>query len=108
MGVVQLKGKNIKRGLQNLVPTDLFRIGQGEACYTVFLKENGGIQDDLIIYDQGAIDGKEESILLVIQKNLQAFPSLQKGSFSLLILGILHKEECVVISFFAKKIIEIH
>ena len=66
MGVVQLKGKNIKRALQNLVPSDLFRIGAGEACYTVFLKENGGIQDDLIIYDQGTLDAKEESIVLVI------------------------------------------
>ena len=66
MGVVQLKGKNIKSALQNLVPSDVFRIGPGEACYTVFLKENGGIQDDLIIYDQGILDTKEESIVLVI------------------------------------------
>ena len=66
MGVVQLKGKNIKSALQNLVPSDVFRIGPGEACYTVFLKENGGIQDDLIIYDQGVLDTNEESIVLVI------------------------------------------
>ena len=66
MGVVQLKGKNIKSALQKLVPSDLFRIGPGEACYTVFLKENGGIQDDLIIYDQGIVDTNEESIVLVI------------------------------------------
>ena len=66
MGVLQLKGKNIKRALQNLVPSDIFRIGSGEACYSVFLKENGGIQDDLIIYDQGTLDSKEESIVLVI------------------------------------------
>ena len=66
MGVVQLKGKNIKSKLQNLVPSDLFRIGNGEACYTVFLTENGGIQDDLIIYDQGISDTNEESIVLVI------------------------------------------
>ena len=66
MGVVQLKGRNIKSALQNLVPSDVFRIGPGEACYTVFLKENGGIQDDLIIYDQGNLDGNEESIVLVI------------------------------------------
>ncbi len=66
MGVVQLKGKNIKSALQTLVPSDLFRIGPGEACYTVFLKENGGIQDDLIIYDQGTQDEDEESIVLVI------------------------------------------
>ena len=66
MGVVQLKGKNIKSALQNLVPSDLFRIGPGEACYSVLLKENGGIQDDLIIYDQGNLNGNEESIVLVI------------------------------------------
>ena len=66
MGVVQLKGKNIKSALQNLVPSDVFRIGPGEACYTVFLKENGGIQDDLIIYDQGILSKNEESLILVI------------------------------------------
>ena len=66
MGVIQLKGKNIKSALQNLVPSDLFQIGVGEACYTVFLHENGGIQDDLIIYDQGTLDRGEESIVLVI------------------------------------------
>ena len=66
MGVVQLKGKNIKDALQILVPSDLFRIGPGEACYTVFLTETGGIQDDLIIYDQGNLDTEEESIVLVI------------------------------------------
>ncbi len=66
MGVVQLKGKDIKSALQYLVPSDVFRIGAGEACYTVFLRENGGIQDDLIIYDQGILDTKEESIVLVI------------------------------------------
>ena len=66
MGVLQLKGENIKSALQHMVPSDLFRIGPGEACYTVFLKENGGIQDDLIIYDQGTLNGKEESVILVI------------------------------------------
>ena len=66
MGVVQLKGKNIKSALQYLVPSDVFRIGPGEACYTVFLRENGGIQDDLIIYDQGILSTTEESVILVI------------------------------------------
>tara|TARA_B100000965_G_scaffold362569_1_gene344700 strand:+ start:24 stop:986 length:963 start_codon:yes stop_codon:yes gene_type:complete len=66
MGVVQLKGKNVKTALQNLIPTDVFRIGPGEACYSVLLKENGGIQDDLIIYDQGNLDENQESIILVI------------------------------------------
>ena len=66
MGVLQLKGKNLKSLLQNLVPSDLFRIGASEACYSVLLNENGGIQDDLIIYDQGTLETKEESLILVI------------------------------------------
>jgi aminomethyltransferase len=35
------------------VPSDLFRIGPGEACYTVLLNAEGGIRDDLIVYDRG-------------------------------------------------------
>ena len=66
MGVLLLKGKHLKKALQNLVPSDLFRIGPGEACYTVFLNEKGGIQDDLIIYDQGFNQKDEERIILVI------------------------------------------
>ena len=66
MGVLLLKGKHLKKALQNLVPSDLFRIGPGEACYTVFLNRTGGIQDDLIIYDQGFNDKDEERIILVI------------------------------------------
>ena len=66
MGVLLLSGKNVKSSLQSLVPSDLFRIGPGEACYTVFLKEDGGIQDDLIVYDQGTINKQEERLVLVI------------------------------------------
>ena len=53
MGVLQLRGAGAKDALQGLVPTDLFRIGPGEACYTVLLNDAGGIRDDLIIYDRG-------------------------------------------------------
>ena len=53
MGVLRLRGDGAKDALQALVPTDLFRIGPGEACYTVLLNEAGGILDDLIVYDQG-------------------------------------------------------
>ncbi|WP_320663603.1 glycine cleavage system aminomethyltransferase GcvT [Prochlorococcus sp. MIT 1223] len=66
MGVFLIKGKNIKDLLQGLVPTDLHKIGPGEACYTVLLNENGGIIDDLIIYDQGHDAKNIESVLLVI------------------------------------------
>ena len=53
MGVLRLRGDGAKDALQGLVPSDLFRIGPGEACYTVLLNEAGGIRDDLIVYDRG-------------------------------------------------------
>ena len=54
MGVLTLTGEGVKEALQQLVPSDLHRIGPGEACYTVLLNEAGGILDDLIIYDRGS------------------------------------------------------
>ncbi len=53
MGVISLRGDAVKDALQALVPTDLHRIGPGEACYTVLLNEQGGVRDDLIVYDRG-------------------------------------------------------
>ena len=66
MGILKLEGKHPKESLQALVPTDLNRIGPGEACYTVFLNENGGILDDLIVYDLGDSSLNKQSLLLVI------------------------------------------
>ncbi len=57
MGVLTLRGESAKEALQRLVPSDLFRIGPGEACYTVLLNDAGGIRDDLIVYDRGRVDG---------------------------------------------------
>ena len=56
MGVLTLSGEGVKDALQHLVPSDLHRIGPGEACYTVLLNEAGGILDDLIIYDRGSTE----------------------------------------------------
>ena len=71
MGVLRLRGDGAKDALQGLVPTDLFRIGPAEACYTVLLNEAGGIRDDLIVYDQGRVAaedaaGAETDGLLVV------------------------------------------
>ncbi len=66
MGIVEIQGQNSKDALQALVPSDLHRIGPGEACYTVLLNENGGIIDDLIIYDLGINDNNKQILLLVI------------------------------------------
>jgi aminomethyltransferase len=67
MGVLSLRGAGAKDALQALVPTDLFRIGPAEACYTVLLNEQGGIRDDLIVYDRGwQGDARGHELLLVI------------------------------------------
>jgi len=66
MGAILLTGEKPKENLQKLVPSDIFRIGPGEACYTVLLNNNGGIIDDLIIYDLGINKNNEEEIILII------------------------------------------
>lgn len=53
MGKFVLTGKDILPSLQSLVPSDLARLQPGKATYTVLLNEEGGIIDDIIIYDQG-------------------------------------------------------
>ncbi|MFM1812754.1 MAG: Aminomethyltransferase [Cyanobacteriota bacterium] len=65
MGVLLLRGPGAKDALQTLVPTDLFRIGPGEACYTVLLNDAGGIRDDLIVYDRGWQDGAHELLVVI-------------------------------------------
>jgi aminomethyltransferase len=65
MGLLKLRGPGVKDKLQNLVPSDLQRIGPAEACYTVLLNENAGIIDDLIIYDRGQIAGVDELFLVI-------------------------------------------
>ena len=66
MGVLRLSGAGAKDALQALVPTDLFRIGPGEACYTVLLNEQGGIRDDLIVYDRGWDETNQVHELLLV------------------------------------------
>ena len=65
MGVLTLQGPAVKDALQDLVPSDLGRIGPGEAQYTVLLNEQGGILDDLIVYDRGLAAGGHEVVVVV-------------------------------------------
>ncbi len=65
MGVLTLRGPAVKDALQGLVPSDLGRIGPGEAQYTVLLNEQGGILDDLIVYDRGLVAGGHEVAVVV-------------------------------------------
>ena len=66
MGVLRLRGPGAKDALQGLVPSDLFRIGPGEACYTVLLNDSGGIRDDLIVYDRGWIEAAAAHELILV------------------------------------------
>jgi aminomethyltransferase len=66
MGVLQLRGSGVKDAMQTLVPSDLFRIGPGEACYSVLLNEQGGIRDDLIIYDRGWLEAEQTHELVLV------------------------------------------
>ena len=69
LGVLVLRGDGVKDALQRLVPSDLFRIGPGEACYTVLLNDAAGIRDDLIVYDRGrrpGAEGERDEVVLVI------------------------------------------
>lgn len=66
MGKFFLRGRGVLSALQRLVPSDLSRLQAGLAQYTVLLNPQGGIIDDLIIYDQGtAVDGAERVAIIV-------------------------------------------
>ncbi len=53
MGKFILTGNDVLRSLQQLVPSNLGKLSPGKAQYTVLLNPQGGIIDDLIIYDEG-------------------------------------------------------
>ncbi|MDH5508814.1 MAG: glycine cleavage system aminomethyltransferase GcvT [Nitrospinota bacterium] len=50
MGKVEVKGKNAFRLLQHISTNDLSRISEGQAQYTALIDDQGGIIDDLVIY----------------------------------------------------------
>jgi aminomethyltransferase len=66
MGKFSLTGQGILTALQALVPTDLRRLSQGKAQYTVLLNEQAGIIDDIIIYDQGQTPDGQERVTLIV------------------------------------------
>ena len=65
MGKFWLEGADVLGALQSLVPSDLKRLKPGQAKYTVFLNQDAGIIDDLIVYFQGIVDGIEQVIIIV-------------------------------------------
>ncbi|MEL6399667.1 MAG: glycine cleavage system aminomethyltransferase GcvT [Cyanobacteria bacterium J06626_4] len=66
MGKFFLRGTGVLAALQKLVPSDLSRLKGGEAQYTVLLNPQGGIIDDLIIYDQGTNSEGTELVAIIV------------------------------------------
>lgn len=66
MGKFFLRGQKVLAHLQKLVPSALSRLQPGAAQYTVLLNPQGGIIDDLIIYDQGTTSNGEERVAIIV------------------------------------------
>lgn len=66
MGKFVLTGQKVLAALQSLVPSDLDRLTPGKAQYTVLLNAQGGIIDDIIIYDQGKNPDGQEQVTLIV------------------------------------------
>jgi aminomethyltransferase len=52
MGEIEVEGPQARDFLQSLLSNDLDRIGPGQAQYTLLTTEEGGIVDDLIVYER--------------------------------------------------------
>ena len=53
MGQVLVSGPDAVPMLDQLLVSDISQVGEGRACYTLMLKESGGVLDDLIVYRLG-------------------------------------------------------
>ncbi len=66
MGKFQVQGPNVLEALQTLVPSDVSQLQTGQAKYTVMLNAEGGVIDDLIIYNQGKNASGQTSAILIV------------------------------------------
>lgn len=66
MGKFALQGPQLLLSLQSLVPSDLERLQPGQAQYTVILNPQGGIIDDIIIYNQGKTETGEDKVIIIV------------------------------------------
>ena len=66
MGVISIKGQDIKDKIQKFFPTNIHSISQGKSCYTLLLNKVGGIIDDLILYDMGIQDNNLSEVFLIV------------------------------------------
>ena len=68
MGELEVEGPGAGEFLQSLLSNDLDRIEPGEAQYTLLTNEDGGIVDDLIVYERHP----ERFLLIVNASNREA------------------------------------
>jgi aminomethyltransferase len=61
MGQVLVTGPDAAQTLDRLLASDIQQVGEGRACYTLMLNEQGGILDDLIVFRTGA-----EAFLVIV------------------------------------------
>ncbi len=66
MGKFVLQGNAVLAQLQPLVPSNLGRLQPGMAQYSLLLNEQGGILDDLIVYDQGTTEAGDQRVVLIV------------------------------------------
>src|ERR1051325_5350956 len=68
MGEVEVEGPGAREFLQSLLSNDLDRIAPGKAQYTLLTNDDGGIVDDLIVYERDP----ERFLLIVNASNREA------------------------------------
>jgi glycine cleavage system T protein (aminomethyltransferase) len=68
MGELEVEGPRAREVLQSALSNDLDRIGPGQAQYTLLTNEQGGIVDDLIVYELEP----ERFLLIVNASNREA------------------------------------
>jgi glycine cleavage system T protein (aminomethyltransferase) len=68
MGELEVEGPRARELLQGLLSNDLDRIGPGQAQYTLLTNDDGGIVDDLIVYERDS----ERLLLIVNASNREA------------------------------------
>jgi glycine cleavage system T protein (aminomethyltransferase) len=68
MGELEIEGPGARAFLQSMLSNDLGRIGPGQAQYTLLTNEQGGIVDDLIVYERDP----ERFLLIVNASNREA------------------------------------
>jgi aminomethyltransferase len=61
MGELEVEGARAREFLQSVLSNDVERIGPGQAQYTLLTNEQGGIVDDLIVYER-----EPERFLLIV------------------------------------------